>query len=78
MTGGTIGLVNLAADRMANSSQVEQSAEETEKASETEPQTEVSKDASDGDGTQEQAPAVHGNDVSAIVERPCLRCGHPQ
>lgn len=68
VTGGTIGLVNLAADRMANSSQVEQSAEETEKASETEPQTEVSKDASDGDGTQEQAPAVIGNDVSAIVE----------
>ena len=28
VTGGTIGLVNLAADRMANSSQVEQSAEE--------------------------------------------------
>ena len=47
---------------------MEQSAEETEKASETEPQTEVSKDASDGDGTQEQAPAVIGNDVSAIVE----------
>lgn len=68
VTGGTIGLVNLAADRMANSSQVEQSAEETEKASETEPQTEVSKDASDGGGTQEQAPAVIGNDVSAIVE----------